>query len=151
MTLTLERRVDTLLREIDAGRRPAADEVSAVCDEIAAIPRSTTTMPVWKRRELDEARRELQRSWPTPASSVVRASISPTPLSLEAQRMRARAARFTAGVTRGLPVPQRAIADLVTQFAERRSALDTGHRVLNDAAVRELILALVRRGYAAPE
>lgn len=151
VTATLERRVDMLLREIDAGRRPATDEVGVVCDEIAALPRSTTTMPLWKRRELEEARRELQRSRPEPPRHAVGTALTPTPLSLEALQMRARAARFAAGVARGLPVPQRAIADLVAEFRVRRTALDTGHRVLNDAAVRELTQALVRKGYAAPE
>ncbi|GLZ51351.1 hypothetical protein [Actinomycetospora sp. NBRC 106378] len=151
MTLTLERRVDTLLREIDAGRRPASHEVSAVCAEIAAIPRGTTTMPVWKWRELDEARRELQRTRAERAMPPITSALPPNPLELEADQMRRRSGRYAAGVARGLPAPQRAIHDLLAGFRTRRSALDAGQRLLNDAAVRELTQALINRGYAAPE
>lgn len=149
--LTLERRVDTLLREIDAGRRPAPHEVSAVCNEIAAIPHGTTTMPQWKRRELDEARRELQRLRAEPALPPVAPSVPPNPLELEAGQMRRRAGRYAAGVARGLPAPRRAIHDLLGGFRARRPALDAGQRLLNDAAVRELSQALISQGYAAPE
>lgn len=65
----VEQKIESLLRAIDRGHRPAREAVEAVRSEFGRLPRTDGSIPRWRLADLDGAMQELVRRGLPPSST----------------------------------------------------------------------------------